>query len=245
MKKGEQMKKLIILSIAVTSLMLGGCAELSMLIPTVTTKTGGLTTDEIIRGLKEALTIGAANSVSSASNMNGFYSNPQIFIPFPPEAIKVKNTLEQAGFSNLTKDFEKSLNRAAEEASKKSLPIFKNAIISMSITDAMGILHGSNNAATMYLKSKTEKDLTTEFIPIVKNAVQTVKVTSYWNPIVTAYNTTAMLTGGSKVNPNLEAYITQKSLDGLFLLIAQEEQKIRQNPTARVTDILKKVFGAK
>jgi hypothetical protein len=239
------MKKLIILSIAVTSLLLGGCAELNTLIPAVTTKTSGLTTDEVIRGLKEALIIGATNSVSSASTAGGFYGNPLIFIPFPPEAIKVKNTLEQTGFSNLIKDFERSLNNAAEEASKKALPIFKNAIINMTITDAVGILQGSNNAATMYLKSKTEVDLKTEFIPIVKVAMQKVKVTSYWNPIATAYNTTAILTGGSKVNPNLEAYITQKSLDGLFLLIAQEEQKIRQNPTARITDILKKVFGAK
>ena len=238
------MKKLIILLITIASFILGGCAELSTLIPTAATNTGGLTTAEVIRGLKEALTIGAANSVSSASTLDGFYGNPQIFIPFPPEAIKVKNTLEQAGFSDLINDFEKSLNRAAETATKKSLPIFKNAIVGMSITDAMGILKGPDNAATVYLKSKTETDLRVEFTPVVKNAIQTVEVTRYWNPISSSYNKIAALTGGSQVNPNLEEYITQKTLDGLFLLIAQEEQKIRQNPTARVTDILKKVFGA-
>jgi hypothetical protein len=239
------MKKLIILSIAVTCLMLGGCAELITLIQTATPKTGSLTTDEVIMGLKEALNVGAVNSVSSASAKNGFYGNPLIFIPFPPEAIKVKNTLEKAGLSNLITDFEKSLNSAAEEGSKKALPIFKNAITTMTITDAMGILQGSNNAATMYLKSKTEADLKTEFVPIVKVAVQKAEVTKHWNPIATSYNTIVKLSGGTQVNPNLEEYITQKALDGLFLLIAQEEQDIRQNPEARVTDILKRVFNTR
>ncbi len=239
------MRKCIVLSIAVTSLILGGCAELNMLIPVVTPGSGGLSTDEITRGLKEALVVGATNSVTSASKTGGFYLNPQIVIPFPPEAIKVKNTLEKAGFSSLVKDFEKSLNSAAEEGSKKALPIFRNAITSMTITDALGILQGSNNAATMYLKTKTEEELRAEFLPIARSAIQTVKVTSYWNPISTTYNQLTILTGGAKVNPNLEDYITRKSLDGLFLLIAQEEQKIRRDPAARVTDILKKVFTSK
>ena len=239
------MKKLIILYIAIICLMASGCAELYNMIPSSTPQTGGLTTEEIVRGLKEALNVGAANSVSSASAVNGFYGNPQIFIPFPPEAIKIKNTLEKAGFSNLTKDFEKSINNAAEEASKKALPIFKNAIVNITITDAMGILQGSNNAATMYLKTKTEADLKAEFMPVVKVAIQKTDVTSHWNPIATTYNKLAVLSGGTQVNPNLEDYITQKSLDGLFLLIANEEQEIRQNPAARVTDILRRVFGAK
>jgi hypothetical protein len=238
------MKKMILTSIAVAGLMLGGCAELNMLIPTMTPKSSGLTTDEVISGLKEALTVGAANSVTKASAINGFYGNSQLFIPFPPEAITVKNALIQAGLSNLITNFEKSLNLAAEEASKKSLPIFKNAILSMTITDAMGILQGSDNAATMYLKNKTEDDLTVEFAPVIKNAIQTAKVTSYWNPIATSYNKIATLTGASQVQPNLEEYITQRTLDGLFLLIAQEEREIRQDPAARVTDILKKVFAA-
>lgn len=240
----EHMKRLLFLSIAVASLLLSSCAELKALLPRLGSKSGGLTTEEVIRGLKEALTVGASNSVSLSSKTDGFYRNPQIFIPFPPEAIKVKNALEQAGFSNLIKDFERSLNRAAEEATKRALPIFKNAIISMTISDAMGILHGSNNAATMYLKSKTEAQLHSEFLPVVKTAIQTVNVTRYWNPVATTYNQVAKLTGGSLVNPNLEEYITQKSLDGLFFLIGREEQKIREDPAARITEILRKVFGA-
>ncbi|MGQ3683448.1 MAG: DUF4197 domain-containing protein [Candidatus Loosdrechtia sp.] len=239
------MKKLIILFIAVTNLILVGCETLSKRIPTVISETNGLTIEEIVIGLKEALYIGAKNSVLSASAANGFYGNPQIYVPFPPEAIKVKHTLEQAGFSHLITDFEKSLNRAAEEASGKALPIFMDAITGLTITDAIGILRGPDNAATMYLKLKTETDLKKEFIPIVKIAIQTTDVTSYWNPIALAYNRIARFTGGSQVNPNLEEYITQKSLDGLFLLMEKEEKEIRQNPASRVTDILRKVFYTK
>jgi len=238
------MKKLTMLTIAAICLVYNGCAELNMLIPPTLSPGYGLTTDEIVRGLKEALAVSAANSASSASIMNGFYGNPQIFIPFPEEAIKVKTTLRQAGLSNLITDFERSLNRAAEEASRKALPIFSNAITSISFTDAMGILKGPDNAATRYLAVKTTDALKAEFLPVVRTAIQTVKVTSYWNPVSTAYNTTARLTGQSRVNPNLEEYITEKTLDGLFILIAEEEKKIRHDPAARVTDILKKVFTA-
>ncbi|MFO7891436.1 MAG: DUF4197 domain-containing protein [bacterium] len=238
------MQKIIIIFITVSGLLLGRCAELNEFMPAVSPQSGGLTRYEIIKGLKEALVVGAENSVSSASVINGFYNNPEIFIPFPPEAVKVKNTLEQAGFSDMIKDFEKSINRAAEEASKKALPIFRDAITSMTIRDAVGILKGTDNAATMYLRSNTEEELKAEFMPVVKNAVDKVEVTSYWNPVATAYNRLTLLTGGSQVNPNLKDYITQKALDGLFVMIAQEEKKIRRDPAARVTYILKRVFGA-
>jgi hypothetical protein len=164
---------------------------------------GGLTTAEVANGLKEALRIGAQNSTSKASNTNGFYGNSLIRIPFPEEAIKVKNT----------------------------------------ITDAMGILQGGDNAATSYLRGKTYSQLKNEFSPIVKQSIDRVKVTSYWNPIATNYNRLTLLTGGEQVNPNLENYITEKAIDGLFKLVAEEEAKIRKDPAARVTEILKKVFG--
>jgi len=239
------MKLVIVLFIVAACFFIGGCAELGTLIPPAAPNANNLTNDEIVRGLKEALTVGAANSASSVSKPDGFYGNPQIFISFPPEAIRVKNTLEQAGLPGLVADFEKSMNRAAEEASKKSLPIFRNAIVSMTVADALGILKGPNNAATLYLKSRSETDLRAEFIPVVRSAIQTARVSSYWKPLASAYNKSTLLTGGSLVNPNLEDYITQKTLDGLFLLIAREEQEIRLNPAARVTDILKKVFSAR
>lgn len=230
--------------------MLFGCVEVMKQIPVgngpgILSSGGGLTSDEIISGLKEALVVGAMNSTSLTSKTDGFNLNPLIRIPFPPEAMKVKTTVEQLGFTNLTKDFEQSLNRAAEEASKKALPIFKDAILNMSIMDGLGILRGPDNAATEYLKSKTRNALVSEFTPVVKNAVQTVDVTKYWGPIASVYNKTTLLTGESQVNPDLDQYITQKALDGLFYMIAQEEMKIRENPAARATDILKKVFGSK
>lgn len=244
------MKKIISLTIAVSCLMLVCCADLIKMIPdigsTISTSSGsGLTTEEVIRGLKEALSVGATNSAALASKTDGFYLNSLIRIPFPPEAITVKNAAEQMGLTNLVTDFEKSINRAAEEASKTALPIFKNAIVSMSFGDAMGILRGSNQAATEYLRSRTYGELVSEFSPIVNNAVQTVNVTRYWNPLATAYNKTTRVTGESQVNPNLDQYVTQKALDGLFYLIGQEEQKIRQDPAARVTEILRKVFGSR
>lgn len=226
-------------------LLLTGCAEVLNQFAQSAAKgqAPGLTTEEIIRGLKEALVVGATNTVFETSKTDGFYKNPLIVIPFPPEAIKVKKTVEDLGLKSIVKDFEESLNRAAEEASKKALPILKSAVMKMTINDAMGILKGADNAATEYLKRTTSAALTAEFTPVVKNAVETVEVTKYWNPIVTAYNKTTWLTGEKAVNPDLDKYITQKALDGMFLLIAKEELKIRKDPVARVTDILKKVFG--
>lgn len=245
------MKKSFVLSASLSCLMLVGCVDtlnqlsLDKFLDTGSSAGSGLTKDEIISGLKEALIVGAINSTALTSKTDGFNLNPQIRIPFPQEALKVKATVEKMGAKSLVNDFELSMNRAAEEASKKALPIFKNAIVSMSISDAMGILRGSNTAATEYLRAKTQNALTAEFSPVVKNAVQTVNVTKYWTPITSMYNRTTLLTGEQQVNTNLDQYITQKALDGLFTLIAQEELKIRQNPTARVSDILKKVFGSK
>jgi Protein of unknown function (DUF4197) len=245
------MNKRFVLSVSLSCLMLAGCVDtlnqlsLDKFLDAGSSAGSGLTKDEIISGLKEALVVGAMNSTALTSKTDGFNLNPQIRIPFPQEALKVKTTVEKMGAKNLVKDFELSMNRAAEEASKKALPIFKNAITNMSISDGMGILRGSNTAATEYLKAKTRGALAAEFSPVVKNAVQTVNVTKYWTPITSMYNRTTLLTGESAVNANLDQYITEKALDGLFSLIAEEELKIRQNPAARASEILKKVFGAK
>lgn len=223
---------------------LAGCSQLNF--PTdlsILQQGKGLSTAEVVQGLKEALTLGAEKSANSASQTDGFYKNVQLFIPFPPEAIKVKNTLEKVGLNKPINDFVMSLNRAAEDASKRAFPIFKSAIISMTISDAMGILKGSNNAATDFLRSKTYSQLKDEFKPIVRQSISTVKVTNYWNPVATNYNRLTMLTGGGQVNPNLEEYITEKAIDGLFKLVANEEVLIRKDPAARVTEILKKVFA--
>ncbi|MBI5219594.1 MAG: DUF4197 domain-containing protein [Bacteroidia bacterium] len=203
----------------------------------------GLTNDEIISGLKEALSVGAKNGASLASKADGFYKNQLIFIPFPPEAIKVKNAAEKVGMSAKIEEFVMTLNRAAEEAAKEAANVFINAVKNMSVSDGLKILKGSDNAATEYLKSATSNELRQKFLPIVKSATQKVQVTKYWEPLINNYNKASLLTGGEKINPDLDAYITDKAIDGLFKLIAQEEAKIRKDPIARVSDILKKVFA--
>lgn len=213
-------------------------------IKTTTGTTSGnpntLSNDEVINGLREALTVGTNQSTTLASKLDGFYKNPSIFIPFPPEAQKVKEYATKVGMSAQVTKFEMTLNRAAEEAAKSAAPIFVNAIKGMSITDGFTILKGADNAATVYLKDKTNADLVKLFSPIVKTAINKVQLTKYWAPIVTSYNKVPMV---QKQNPDLTAYVTDRAIQGLFKLIADEELKIRKNPAARVSDLLKKVFG--
>lgn len=198
------------------------------------------TNAEVIKGLKEALTVGTNNGSSLASKIDGFNGNPKIKIPFPEDAIKVKNTLESLGMKPQVDQFVTTLNRAAEEAAKEAAPVFVNAIKGMSIADGFTILKGADNAATTYLKDKTTAELTTKFKPIVKRAIEKVQVTKYWNPLITKYN---MIPGVEKKNPDLDDYVTKRALAGLFTLLADEELKIRKNPGARASEILKKVFG--
>jgi len=203
---------------------------------------GALTNSEVIAGLKEALTIGAKESAGIASAIDGFYKNPNIAIPWPAEAQKVKDVLLTTGFSKQISAFEESMNRAAEEAAKGAFDVFAGAVKEMTIQDGFAILNGGDMAATNYLREKTTIPLTTKFSPIVKNAIDKVNVTSYWNPLVNAYN---MIPGVTRQNPNLEEYITGRAIDGLMTLIAEQETKIRQDPAAQVTALLKKVFGKK
>lgn len=199
-----------------------------------------LTNDEVIKGLREALTVGTNNATSVVSKTDGFFKNPSIKIPFPQDAIKVKNICENLGMKPQVDKFILTLNRAAEEASKEAAPIFINAIKSMSINDGFTILKGADNAATKYLQDKTNAELKQKFKPIVQNALKKVEITKYWTPLITTYNKTP---GAQKMNPDLEEYVTLKALDGLFKMVAQEELKIRKDPAARVSDLLKKVFG--
>lgn len=198
-----------------------------------------LSESEIIQGLKEALSVGTNSAVNISSKTDGFLKNPKIFIPFPEEAKEMKETLIKYGFSKKITEFEVSLNRAAENAAKEAAPIFLKAIQSMNIQDGMNILKGEDTAATHYLRKTTYDSLYVKFLPVVKKSVEQVKVTSYWKPLVSAYNKFSK----KKFNPDLDKYVTQKAINGLFLLIAEEEQNIRKNPAARISDILRKVFG--
>ena len=203
-----------------------------------------LTNEEVISGLKEALNVGIKNAVNLSSVTDGFLKNDVIRLPFPPDAIKVREKAINFGLSKQVTTFEETLNRAAEEATKKALPIFIDAIKNMSVSDGFSILKGGDGAATKFLKSQTSNQLVIAFAPVVKEATTKVQLTAYWNPIITRYNTAMTLSGGQKLDPDLDAYITQKAIDGLFYLVETEENKIRKDPLARVSDILVKVFGS-
>lgn len=201
-----------------------------------------LSNDEVVKGLREALTIGSGNAAGSASKTDGFLKNNLIKIPFPKESKIVETKARQIGMGSQVDRFVTTMNRAAEEASKEAKPVFINAIKTMSITDGISILRGGDNAATTFLKGRTSAELTNKFSPIVKRAIQKVQLTKFWKPIITGYN---KIPGVKRQNPDLDRYVTEKTLEGLFTLLGQEEAKIRKDPVAQVTDLLRRVFGGK
>ncbi|HMN32549.1 MAG TPA: DUF4197 domain-containing protein [Chitinophagaceae bacterium] len=200
-----------------------------------------LSNSQIVSGLKEALRIGTQNASQRLNLPNGFFGNQLIKILMPPEVQKIENTLRQFGFGSQCDKLILSLNRAAEDAAGKAVPIFVNAITSMSVTDGLSILRGGNNAATEFLKRSTTGALTQAFRPVIENSLGKVDATRYWNQIFTIYNTLPITK--TKVNTDLTGYVTERALNGLFVNVAQEEANIRTNPTARVNDILRQVFG--
>lgn len=203
---------------------------------------GGLSNEDVVAGLKEALSVGAKNSADKLSAVDGFFGNAMIKVLMPEEAKKVESTLRNLGMGDMVDKAILSMNRAAEEASKSAAPIFVDAIKSMTIGDAFGILKGNDSAATSYLKGKTTASLTSAFRPVIESALEKVNATKYWKDVFETYN--RLPTTFNKVNTDLSGYVTEKALTGLFYQVSLEEQKIRKDPAARVTDILKKVFGS-
>ena len=201
---------------------------------------GGLSTDDIVAGLKQALTVGTQNGTSKLSAVDGFFANAAIKVLMPPEAQKVENTLRSIGLGSVVDKAVLSMNRAAEDAAKSATPIFVDAIKQMTITDALGILKGGKTAATDYFKQKTTLALTSAFKPVVSQSLDKVNATKYWKDVFSTYNKFS----SNPVNTDLSGYVTGKAIDGIFYQVASEEQKIRQDPAARVTDLLKKVFGS-
>jgi len=214
--------------------------KLGKLFEQVQKPAGGLSEGDIASGLKEALNIGVSNGSAEASKVDGFYKNELIKLVIPPEAQKVAETLRKMGLGAEVDKFTLSLNRAAEDAAKKSKPIFVKAVTSMTITDALSILKGQDDAATQYLKKTTNQELFKTFFPVVDSTLRINKATQYYADIVNVYNKLPLV---KKVDPNLKEYATQKTIDGLYVLIAQEEKKIRKDPVARVSDLLKRVFS--
>ncbi|MEQ9376562.1 MAG: DUF4197 domain-containing protein [Imperialibacter sp.] len=197
------------------------------------------TTEEVASGLKEALEKGITNGAKKASAVDGYFKNPAIKIPFPPDVRKVETKLRQLGMDKQVDQFIETLNRGAEEAAKQAAPIFVSAIKQMTINDAWNILKGDKDAATQYLQKTTTSQLEAKFKPVIQKALDKVNATKYYGDLVNTYNKIPLV---DKVNPDLNDYATTLAIDGLFKLVAQEEANIRNNPGARTTELLKKVF---
>lgn len=204
------------------------------------TGTAPLTATEVGEGLKEALVKGISIGADQVSQVDGYFKNPQLKIPFPPDVKKVEDRLRQIGLGNEVDKFVMTLNRGAEDAAKEAKPIFITAIRSMTIQDAWAILRGEPDAATSYLKKTTTAQLKEKFSPVIQNSLDKVSATKYYTDLVNTYNKIPLV---QKVNPDLNEYATDLAIQGLFTMIAKEEKNIRENPIARTTELLKKVFG--
>lgn len=218
-------------------------AEVQRTVDGVIAGTGGATTlsrEEVASGLRQALEVGIKKGSSQASQTDGYYKNSLIRIPFPADVQKVENTLRKVGLGNEVDRFVMTLNRGAEDAAKSAVPIFVSAIKQMTIQDAWGILKGDKDAATQYLKRTTSTQLQNAFMPVIRQSLEKTNATKYYADLVNQYNQIPLV---QKVNPNLDEYATQKAMDGLFLLVAQEEANIRENPIARTTELLRRVFS--
>lgn len=229
------MKKLLILLSLPLILFSAACEKIET----------GLSDDEVIAGLKEALRISSDTSVTQAQTRDGYAENPKIRIPFPSDVQNVASTV--GNFTVLgapvgqeaVDAFVLKLNRAAEDAADKALPIFIGAINDITILDGMNILLGHDSAATEFLRAGTYTNLKTTFQPDIETSLSTVGAQSSWNTVTTYYNTIT----GQTVNTDLADYTTDRALGGLFTLLAGEEKNIRVDPAARVTDLLERVFA--
>lgn len=209
---------------------------------TGTTSTVPLSEEDIANGLKEALTKGAKMASDSLNKKDGFYGNPLVRIPYPPELAKMESTLRSMGLGKEVDKFILSLNRSAENAAIEAAPIFTRAITNMNIADAKAILQGSDTSATSYLRKATYDSLYSKFTPHIKKALDNNLVASQWTYLANSYN--KLPTTRTKVNADIVAFTTSKALKGLFVKVAEEEGKIRNDINERTSDLLKKVFGS-
>ena len=235
--------------------LLTGCAELMQLAQQTLEEGQPLTQTEIIAGLKEALVVGTNKSADILGATDGYYKDELVKILLPPEAdIIVKNINKVPGGERLLEDVLLKINRAAEDAVSEAKPIFVNSVTSMTITDAVGILKGADNAATQYLHKTTYNQLFDLYRPKIKNSIDKklvgdISTAKSWNTLTGEWNKIAgtmvgQIAGFKKVEVELDDYLTHKALDGLFLKIENEEKQIRKDPLARVSNLLKRVFGS-
>ena len=229
------MKK-IILSVALFSMTFSSCDILSKL-PTGT----GITEAEAGQGIKEALGQVLVKAVLNLNKTDGFFGSQFYKVLLPPDAVKIENTLRDLGMGRMVDKAILSINRAAEDAVGYAKPIFVSAIKDMTLMDAINIVKGPKDAATNYFKGKTREALLAAFLPSIKSSLDKVDATKYYGDIVSTYNN--FPTTFKKINPDLPGFVVEKATDALFDQIAKEEANIRENPVARTTEILRKVFG--
>jgi hypothetical protein len=210
-----------------------------------------LSQDQVVAGLKAALSKGVSNAVVSLGHTGGFLTNAAVKIPLPGKLASVESALRLAGQGELTDNFIASMNHAAEQAVPLAAGVFGDSISQMSIADAKGILSGTNDAATQYFKRTTQTNLFAKFYPVVQKATDSVGVTAEYKTMMAKFssvNTLSSMFGKSSpvaLNAiDIDTYVTHKALDGLFKMVAVEEKNIRANPLARSTDLLKTVFGS-
>ena len=203
-------------------------------------KKSSLSDDKITSGLKEALQVGTNNAVKSTGRVDGYFGNPAIKILMPEKMRTLEKGLRAVGYGPKVDQFVLSMNRAAEKASPAAKKIFVDAILQMSFDDARKILSGGDTAATEYFKEKTSEKLATAFRPIVEKATSEVGVTQQYKDLTGRAQSIPFLKSESL---DVDHYVVTKALDGLFYVLGEEEKKIRKNPAARVTSLLKEVFG--
>jgi hypothetical protein len=200
-----------------------------------------VTEQEAATGIRQALEQGVGRGITLLNKQDGFFGNQAYKLFLPAEAQRVENTLRQLGMGAMVDKAILQINRSAEDAVGFARPIFADAIREMTIADAINIIRGPKDAATQYFKQKTTEKLTAAFTPVVKSSLDKFSATKYYDDVVNTYN--RFPTTINKINPDLPSYVVDKSITALFDQIAQEEANIRENPVARTTEILKKVFG--
>lgn len=216
------------------------CTELQQVVNQLPQGPAGIGNAEIAQGLREALNMGIEKQVNKLALENGFFRNELVKILLPEELQKVDKTLRDVGLGNLADEGLRIINRAAEDAVGEATPIFVDAVKGITFNDARQILLGSNNAATQYLENSTKTQLYNKFNPIIKNSFQKVGADQIWSNIITRYNNLPLT---NDVNPDLTDYTTNQALEGVYTMIAVEEQEIRTKISSRTTDLLKKVFA--
>lgn len=234
------MKKVIYTLFVIVSVFFISCDTLSQL----PIKTGnGVTETEAGQGIKEALSQGLVNAVLRLNKEDGFFKDALYKVLLPPDAKKIENTLRNLGFNSMVDKAILQINRAAEDAAGTAKPIFIDAVKSMSISDAIGLIRNGDTSATHFFRTKTTDKLIAAFLPVIKASLDKVDATKYYGDLVSKYN--SLPTTFKKLNPDLPAYVTDRATFALFDLVSIEEKNIRHNAAARTTDLLKKVFGAK